>query len=152
MNRLVYGVSRSSAPVKKAAVVLCAVMALLAASLPLFSQAAVGTILGGVFDSSGGAIAGAKVTIIDVARGTTRTLTTDAAGEYTAPSLLSGTYTVRAAAKGFQTVQNTPTCCSRWPRTFASILRCRPVSKPRPSRSARKPRRSTPRTLPSAEP
>ena len=81
---------------------LFVVVALVAASLPLFSQAAVGTILGGVFDSSGGAIAGAKVTITDVARGTTRVLITDAAGEYTAPSLLSGTYTVRAEAKGFQ--------------------------------------------------
>ncbi len=47
------------------------------------------------------------MTIIDVARGTTRTLTTGAAGEFTAPSLLSGTYTVRAAAKGFQTVEHT---------------------------------------------
>ena len=42
-----------------------------------------------------------------MARGTTRTLTTDAAGEYTAPSLLVGTYTVRAEAKGFQTVEHT---------------------------------------------
>ena len=75
--------------------------------LPLFSQAAVGTILGGVFDSTGGAIAGAKVTITDVARGTTRELTTDDTGEYTAPSLLAGTYTVRAEAKGFQTVERT---------------------------------------------
>ncbi len=107
MNSLLPRVNRLSNAVKKAAVALCAVMALMAASLPLFSQAAVGTILGGVFDSSGGAIAGAQVTIIDVARGTTRTLTTDAAGEYTAPSLLSGTYTVRAAAKGFQTTEHT---------------------------------------------
>ena len=73
----------------------------------LFSQAAVGTILGGVFDSAGGAIAGAQVTIIDVARGTTRASMTGATGEYTAPSLLSGNYTVRAAAKGFQTVEHT---------------------------------------------
>src|SRR5579862_7169097 len=106
MNRLCYRVKRSSNPVKMAAVLLSAVIALLPASLPLFSQAAVGTILGGVFDSAGGAIAGAQVTIIDVARGTTRTLTTDATGEYTAPSLLSGTYTVRAAAKGFQTTEH----------------------------------------------
>ena len=42
-----------------------------------------------------------------MARGTTRELTTDAAGEYTAPELLSGTYTVRAEAKGFQTVEHT---------------------------------------------
>ena len=107
MNSLLHRVNRSSNAVKKAAVALCAVVALLAVSVSLFSQAAVGTILGGVFDSSGGAIAGAQVTIIDVARGTTRTLTTDAAGEYTAPSLLSGTYTVRAAAKGFQTTEHT---------------------------------------------
>ena len=51
MNPLVCRVNRSSNTVKKAAVLLSAVMALLAASLPLFSQAAVGTILGGVFDS-----------------------------------------------------------------------------------------------------
>jgi hypothetical protein len=107
MNSLVHRVNRSSSAVKKIAVLLSAAMVLLAASVSLFSQAAVGTILGGVFDSSGGAIAGAQVTIIDVARGTTRTLTTDAAGEYTAPSLLSGTYTVRGAAKGFQTVEHT---------------------------------------------
>ena len=98
---------KSSIVVKIAAQLLSAILVLLAVSLPLFSQGAVGTILGGVFDSSGGAIAGAKVTIIDVARGTTRALTTDAAGEYTAPSLLVGTYTVRAEAKGFQTVEHT---------------------------------------------
>src|SRR5579864_2081735 len=106
MNLLVCRVNRSSSTVKKAAVLLSVVIALLAASVPLFSQAAVGTILGGVFDSTGGAIAGAKVTIIDVARGTTRALTTGPTGEYTAPSLLSGTYTVRAEAKGFQTVEH----------------------------------------------
>src|SRR5580692_9816400 len=106
MNPLVCSMNGSSSSVKKAAVLLSVVMALLAVSLPLFPQAAVGTILGGVFDSGGGAIAGAKVTIIDVARGTTRALTTDEAGEYTAPSLLSGTYTVRAEAQGFQTVEH----------------------------------------------
>jgi hypothetical protein len=72
-----------------------------------FSQGAVGTILGGIFDSSGGAIAGAKVTITDVARGTTRVLMTDQTGQYTAPSLLVGTYSVRAEAQGFQTVERT---------------------------------------------
>ena len=106
MNPLVCRVNRSSSTMKKAAVLLSVVMALLAVSVPLFSQAAVGTILGGVFDSTGGAIAGAQVTILDVARGTTRMLTTDQAGEYTAPSLLAGTYTVRATAKGFQTVEH----------------------------------------------
>ncbi len=97
---------KSSIVVKIAAQLLSAILVLLAVSLPLFSQGAVGTILGGIFDSSGGAIAGAKVTILDVARGTTRELTTDDSGQYTAPSLLVGTYTVRAEAKGFQSVEH----------------------------------------------
>ena len=68
MSPLVCRLNGSSSTVKKEAVLLSVVMALLAVSVPLFSQAAVGTILGGVFDSTGGAIAGAQVTILDVAR------------------------------------------------------------------------------------
>src|SRR5437660_8116680 len=80
--------------------------ALLLISLSLFSQSNQGTIQGGVFDQTGGAIAGAAVTVIDVARGVTRALTTDNAGQYVAPSLLPGTYTVRAEAKGFRNVEH----------------------------------------------
>ena len=47
------------------------------------------------------------MTITDVARGTTHTLTTDQTGQYTVPSLLVGTYSVRAEAQGFQTVERT---------------------------------------------
>src|SRR5581483_5222346 len=65
-----------------------------------------GTIQGGVLDQSGGAVAGAIVTLIDVARGATRTLTADNAGQYVAPNLTPGTYTVRAEAKGFRTVEH----------------------------------------------
>jgi hypothetical protein len=79
---------------------------LLLISLPLFSQANQGTIQGAVFDQTGGAIVGATVNVIDVARGVTRALTTDNAGEYVAPSLLPGTYTVRAEAKGFRTTEH----------------------------------------------
>ena len=84
---------------------LGATVVLLLISLPLFSQANQGTIQGGVFDQTGGAIAGATVSLIDVARGVTRALTTDASGEYVAPSLLPGTYTVRAEAKGFRVTE-----------------------------------------------
>src|SRR3954462_14923872 len=90
----------------KVASVLALLLAVVFISVPLFSQAAVGTILGGIFDSSGGTIAGAKVTITDVARGTTRVLMTDSTGEYTAPSLLAGTYKVRAEAQGFQATEH----------------------------------------------
>jgi Carboxypeptidase regulatory-like domain len=74
--------------------------------LPLFSQSSQGTIQGGVFDQSGGVIAGATVTVIDVARGVTRALTTDDAGAYVANNLTPGTYTVKAEAKGFRTVEH----------------------------------------------
>ena len=93
--------------VKKAGRLAGSVLALLSISLPLFSQASQGTIQGGVFDQTGGALAGAMVTITDVARGVTRTLTADDAGQYVAVSLNPGTYTVRAEAKGFRVVEHT---------------------------------------------
>src|ERR1700726_702174 len=70
--------------------------------LPSFAQGTAGRILGTVTDQSGGVIAGATVTVTDVQRGIPRTLTTDQAGEYAAPSLLPGTYAVRAEANGFK--------------------------------------------------
>jgi len=81
-------------------------MALLLICLPLFSQGNQGTIQGGVFDQSGGAVAGAMVSVVDVARGVTRALSTDDAGQFVAASLNPGTYTVRAGAKGFRTVEH----------------------------------------------
>ena len=81
-------------------------LAILFLSLPLFSQSSQGTIQGGIFDQTGGAVAGAIVSVIDVARGVTRTLTADGAGQYVANDLTPGTYTVRAEAKGFQTVEH----------------------------------------------
>src|SRR5580704_1948706 len=80
--------------------------ALLTLSVPLFSQASQGTIQGGIFDQTGGAIAGASVTVVDVARGVSRSLTADAAGQYTAVSLNPGIYTVRAEAKGFEALEH----------------------------------------------
>ena len=74
--------------------------------IPLHSQTSQGTIQGGVFDQTGGAVAGATVSVVDVARGVTRTLTTDDAGQYMANGLTPGTYTVRAEAKGFRNVEH----------------------------------------------
>jgi Carboxypeptidase regulatory-like domain len=88
---------------RKAVFALGAILGvLLFVSLPLFSQGSNGRILGTVTDQSGGVIAGSTVTIIDKDRGVARTLTTDASGEYDAPQLLPGTYTVRADANGFK--------------------------------------------------
>jgi hypothetical protein len=58
--------------------------------------------LGVVTDQSGGNVAGANVTITDVARGVSQTLATDSDGAYVAVNLLPGTYTVRAEFKGFK--------------------------------------------------
>ena len=72
-------------------------------SLPLFGQAN-GRILGTVTDPSGAVIASAKVTIVDTQRGSARVLMTDQAGEYNAPTLIPGNYTVRVEVQGFKTL------------------------------------------------
>src|SRR5579864_1347877 len=90
----------------KLAQLLGASIAALMICAPLFSQGSQGAIQGGVFDQSGGAIAGATVTVVDVARGVARTLIADDAGQFVAVSLNPGTYTVRAEAKGFRTVEH----------------------------------------------
>ena len=91
---------------KKAARLLLVSALLWFICLPAFSQTTQGTIQGAVQDQSGGLVAGAAVTVIDVARGVSRTLMTDSAGEYVATNLTPGTYTVRAEAKGFRTVEH----------------------------------------------
>ena len=73
--------------------------------LPAWSQGNAGRILGTLTDQSGGVLVGATVTVTDTQRGTTRTLTTNQAGEYNGPGLLPSTYTVRAEAMGFKTIE-----------------------------------------------
>ncbi|PYU23078.1 MAG: hypothetical protein DMG32_16880, partial [Acidobacteria bacterium] len=84
---------------------LFATLAVLLFSLPLFSQGNFGRILGTVTDQSGGVISGATVTSRDKDRGVARTLTTDDAGEDNAPTLIPGTYIVRAEANGFKRLE-----------------------------------------------
>ena len=74
-------------------------------ALPVYSQGNLGRITGSVADQSGGAVSGATVTVLDVARGVARTLTTGDSGEFDAPNLLPGGYTVRAEAKGFKRIE-----------------------------------------------
>src|SRR5713101_4963481 len=84
---------------------LCLSIGVFLVCVPLFSQGSQGRILGTVTDQSGGVISSATVTVLDVERGVSRTLTTGDSGEYNAPNLLPGTYTVRAEAKGFKVVE-----------------------------------------------
>jgi Carboxypeptidase regulatory-like domain/TonB dependent receptor-like, beta-barrel len=81
---------------------LAVALLLMFTGLPLLAQGNRGRILGNVTDQSGGNVAGAKVTITDVARGIPLKLTTDTDGLYFAPGLLPSTYTIRVEAKGFK--------------------------------------------------
>jgi len=76
-------------------------------ALPVSSpaQSTSGRILGTVTDQSGAAVAGASVAIMDVQRGTSRTVTTDETGGYVAPDLQPGTYKVHVEMKGFKTTE-----------------------------------------------
>ena len=78
---------------------------LLLLCLPAFSQINLGRISGSITDQTGGAIAGATVTIVDVARGVSRPLMTDDSGQYSAPSLTPGDYVVRVEAMGFRALE-----------------------------------------------
>src|SRR6185312_11605475 len=67
-----------------------------------WSQVTTGSILGEVRDSSGAAVAGAKVTVTDTLKGTAQQYTTDNSGSYYAPFLIPGTYRVSVEKEGFK--------------------------------------------------
>src|SRR5258708_4006395 len=91
--------------VARAVRVLASVVGILLISTSLFGQSNQGRLQGTVRDQSGGAIAGATVIVTDVLKGVSRTLTTDEAGEYSAPNLDPSTYRVRVEYKGFRTFE-----------------------------------------------
>src|SRR5262245_61906089 len=66
-------------------------------------QVLYGSIVGNVTDASDAPVPGASVTITNKENGQTRQVTTNEAGGYSAPTLLSGVYTVRVAKEGFTT-------------------------------------------------
>ncbi len=84
---------------------LCLCLGLFLICVPLFSQGSQGRITGTITDQTGGVVSNAIVTVLDVERGDSRTLTTGDSGEFNAPNLLPGTYTVRAEAKGFKVLE-----------------------------------------------
>jgi hypothetical protein len=83
--------------------VCCMVLlGLLAAAPRASAQAVSGTLLGVVRDSTGGVLPGVTVTVNNEATGLTRTLVTDANGEFNVPSIPTGTYTLVAELSGFK--------------------------------------------------
>ena len=79
------------------------VMFVLLAAVSLSAQTFRGTILGTATDPSGAVVAGATVTVKNVATGLERTTETSADGSYSLPELPIGTYTVTVTQTGFQT-------------------------------------------------
>lgn len=79
-------------------------LALLLAPRLLHAQAVTGTILGTVSDNSGAVMPGVTVVVTHTDMDRSRTYVTDANGEYTAPSIPTGTYTVNAELTGFKSV------------------------------------------------
>src|SRR5439155_16728618 len=70
----------------------------------LFAQAGTeGSILGVVIDSSGGAIAGAEVTVTNLDTGLKKTADTSAGGNFEVLALPRGPYSVSASFQGFKT-------------------------------------------------
>ena len=65
-------------------------------------QAVYGSILGTVTDQQGAAVAGAKVTVTSVGKGTTEETTTNADGNYTVSHLIPDAYNVHIEATGFK--------------------------------------------------
>ena len=80
-----------------AALVLCL------SAMTALAQSATGDLVGSVVDQSGGAVAGASVTVTDNATGRTRTLQASGEGTFSVPQLEVGTYTVKVTAQGYKT-------------------------------------------------
>jgi hypothetical protein len=70
----------------------------------LAAQAVTGTILGTVTDESGAMLPGATVTLTHTETGRARVVVADSAGQFTVPSLPTGTYTLSAELAGFKSV------------------------------------------------
>ncbi len=78
------------------------VIAALGALAPLRAQTITGTILGSVRDLSGGAIVGGTVTITNELTGAQFRTETNEVGDFVAPNLVPGSYTVTAEFAGFK--------------------------------------------------
>jgi hypothetical protein len=68
----------------------------------MYAQQTTGTVRGIVSDPTGAVVPNVAVVVRNEATGLTRTVTTNRQGEYVAPELQSGTYTISVKAPGFE--------------------------------------------------
>ncbi len=85
------------------AMVLCLVC--MSATPSAQAQAVYGSITGSVTDPQGSGVAGAKVVVTNVTKGTTEEATTNDSGIYTVTHLIPDTYKVRVEAAGFKSYE-----------------------------------------------
>ena len=69
---------------------------------PVAAQSGAGSIQGAVQDATGAAIAGARVDILNVAKGTTIDSVANGSGFYSVPGLFAGEYTVTFSVPGMK--------------------------------------------------
>lgn len=81
-------------------VVLCLVFGMCASTS--LGQAVYGSIIGTATDPQGNALAGAKVTVISVTKGTSEQTTTNESGNFSVIHLIPDTYKVKVEAAGFK--------------------------------------------------
>ena len=82
------------------------IVLLVVATLALHAQTTNGRILGTVHDQTGAAIPNATVSVTDTQRSLSRQVVTDESGEFVVTALPPSVYTVRAEARGFETVEH----------------------------------------------
>src|ERR1044071_4458572 len=84
------------------ALVLGVGLVLFASSKPTFAQGETGSVTGVVTDPQGGTVAGADVTLTDLATKSARTITTNDAGRYHFASVHTGNYDLTISKSGFK--------------------------------------------------
>lgn len=87
---------------RPAAAPLLLVLILLVTASAGFAQGITGSITGTVTDSTGSVVAGATVTVTNVATSLSRTVTTSDIGTYTVTQLLPGAYSVKIDKSGYK--------------------------------------------------
>ena len=90
-------------PTKSKVILVCLLIVVITATLPLHAQQVSAAIQGQVLDPSSAPVVGATVTAKDLDRGTVFTTATNSEGLYNLPRVPIGRYEVRAESKGFST-------------------------------------------------
>ncbi|KAA6460987.1 carboxypeptidase regulatory-like domain-containing protein [Acidobacteria bacterium AB60] len=96
---------RSTLPGRNHLIVKLVLLALFVSGLCLSASAQQATVVGTITDPSGAAVPNVTVTVTNLESGVARTVQTNDAGQYVAPDLNIGHYSLKAQANGFKAVE-----------------------------------------------